>query len=92
MLWSVSDAIRNWREFMPEGPDFWEMEKVPGLFNPNGNDGAHWLQTHKEDPYWMAHQLAEAVWVSDPEDPHHFDPWPHFREFWKMAREIKGYE
>jgi hypothetical protein len=65
--------------------DFWELEKVPGYF-AFYNDGARWLQDHKDDPYWMGHQLADAVATQN------YNPYPYFLEFWQMAREIKGFQ
>lgn len=53
---------------------------VPGFFGSK-NDGAIWLQKHKEDPYWMAHQLVEID-----------RDYSNFKEYWKMARQIHGYE
>lgn len=60
-------------------PDFWELERTPGFF-ADRNDGARWLQEHLEDPYWMAHQLAEID-----------RDYSNFKEYWEMAREIHGY-
>lgn len=63
-------------------PDCWELKKVPGYFAHDG-EVAQWLQNHKEDPYWMAHQLNNA---------NSRDGYGHFVEYWKMAREIHGYD
>lgn len=62
--------------------DYFELKKVPGFFGSD-NEGALWLQEHKDDPYWMAHQLNNAV---SPQD------YSHFEEYWQMARQIRGYE
>lgn len=59
-------------------PDFWVLQQTPGFF-ADRNDGARWLQDHKEDPYWMAHQLMCGGRGED------------FIEHWKLASEIKGY-
>lgn len=59
--------------------DFFILQQTPGYF-ANRNDGAEWLQSHKEDPYWMGHQLANAAGDNK-----------NFEEYWQMAREIKGY-
>lgn len=63
-------------------PDFWELKETPGVFGSH-NDAAGWIQAHKDDPYWMAHQLYNAANECRP---------AIFSEYWKMAREIKGYE
>ena len=61
--------------------DFWELKDVPGYFGCR-NDAAQWLQDHREDPYWMAHQLNNA---------NSQDGYDHFEEYWKLARETHGY-
>ena len=57
--------------------DFWKLKQL-GRF-ANHNASAKWLQAHKGDPYWMAHQLYD------------FHRGDSFLEAWKMAREIKGH-
>jgi hypothetical protein len=65
--------------------DYWVL-KDAGFFEDH-NDGATWLQEHKDDPYWMAHQLTDALRLPN-------EPWSseQFIECWKLAREIHGIE
>ncbi len=59
--------------------DCWELSQIPGYF-PDHNAKADYLQSHPNDPYWMAQQLFEAQNLSG-----------DFLEYWSLARQIKGY-
>lgn len=73
---------------MTDQLDFWALKEAN--YFGDRNDGARWLQEHPEDPYWMAHELTNALFVDRPYDQDDFSRL--FTENWKLAREIHGIE
>lgn len=72
---------------MTQELDFWAL-KESGFFKDR-IESTDWINTHKDDPYWMAHQLVNALRTNEPWD----DAWSdRFLECWKLAREIHGIE
>lgn len=69
---------------MTQELDFWAL-KEGGHFKDR-IESTDWINAHKNDPYWMAHELTNAL-MGD-------GAWPQelFLENWKLAREIHGIE
>lgn len=57
-------------------PDFWDLEKCPGYFACASKAG--WLQAHRNDPYWLGHQIYGVL-----------EGKVDFVECWELARELK---